>query len=275
MKSQIIKHSTPKVLARTFERGSYKKRCTCLCVIVLLVTAMLTNNKLSAQKNYVSIETGGFFGGPANSLANQMTASGFGAQVTTDFNLFNLDLLFGSSTISYPMIINTKTKYWLRFGRELKNNRSIEAGIGLIHNSMVSGFSEDIQTTDANNFLTGNGLTFENRVHAFTFNYIFNTKKHNAGIGAGPAIAFYKLTRSWGISGSSSFIQPGISTTAFWRFINGKIFFMALRADALLLVPHKIAGISVINDFGYKSTFPATAANTLNGDVTISIGFKF
>jgi len=250
------------------------KKINCITTTVLLAASLLIQIAATAQKNYISIETGSFFGGPAGKIGTQMTACGFGDLVNADYNLFGADL-FSTST-SYPITINSKTKYWLRYGRELTGNSSVEFSMGMIHNSRVSGFSEDPESTSPNIFyISGNSLTFENNIYAFSADYIFITKRHDAGIGAGPALALYKLSRFTPDASSTSSIQPGISTTAFWRFINHKVFFMALRCDAMFFVPHIIDAVSVTDENGYKSTFPSTKVNAFNGDLNVSIGFKF
>src|SRR4051812_17024517 len=67
-------------------------------------------SSLIAQKNYLSIETGYFYGGPDNKISSQLIASGFNAHLTTSYNFFGLG---GTTETIYPMISKTKTKYWL------------------------------------------------------------------------------------------------------------------------------------------------------------------
>ncbi|HTE01169.1 MAG TPA: hypothetical protein VK668_17910 [Mucilaginibacter sp.] len=235
------------------------KKNICKAVACIFIV-LLTRFTAIAQKNYISVETGAFFGGPAGSISSQMENSGFGMHAYgRDFPYTNL----------------TKVKYWFRYGRELPQNKSIEINYGMVHQSVVDGFASQ---PDGPNTFSGNGLLLDNKVTVFSGNYIFNSAKHNAGFGGGPALSFYKLGIEKIIypieSDSKNYLHPGISGTAFWRFINGKIFFMVARFDAMFFLPAKIDAIDVIND-GFHSYFPATNVNSFVGDFTIAAGFKF
>lgn len=234
---------------------------------------------LIAQKNYISIESGLFFGGPANKIESQMNTSGFNDNINYSFDLFNLfqgifGLGFQSVNLNdqYPKNKNNGGKYWIRYSREMKNKKIIELSYGKVHKSTVEGF--DI-TKDGDLF-EGNRLNYTNDISAITAHYIFPNKKGSAGIGLGPALAFTAITTQANTTiEKKNNLQPGISGAAYWRFINKKVFFMSLRGDAMLLAPATIDAITLTSPNGINSTFNTTKINSFVGDLTVSVGFKF
>ena len=257
-----------------------KKINTAACLAAILFCFCLPAS-LIAQKNYISIESGIPFGGPANKIESQMLLSGFGDDIVHDNSGIISDFfaLFGitintSSTEQYPNITAKGAPVWIRYGRELKNKKTIEISYGNIHNGTVSGF--DLTSSAQNNNYDGNHLQYTTELTAITAHYIFSTKNKSAGIGFGPALVFNTLTRDANsATDKKNIFQPGISGTANWRFINGKVFFMSLRGDAILLAPATIDAITLTSSKGYESTFNATKVNSFIGDLTVSVGFKF
>lgn len=235
---------------------------------------------LIAQKNYISIESGILFGGSDNKLESQMKSSGFGDKMTyssdlLDYYFSDLFAAFGLSTSysnQYPKISSKGLPVWIRYGRELKNKNIIELSYGKIHCSTVEGFD----VTGVGESFDGNILNYTTTLSALTAHYIFSTKNKSAGIGFGPAFLFNTLTREANnVTNNKNIFQVGISGTANWRFINGKVFFMSLRGDAILLAPATIDAITLTSSKGYESTFNSTKVNSFIGDLTVSVGFKF
>ncbi|HRH47605.1 MAG TPA: hypothetical protein PLP23_02565 [Panacibacter sp.] len=233
---------------------------------------------LPAQKNYISIETGFPFGGPAHKIESQMNASGFGDRIS--YTLSDLSFIFdifpglGSIQINsqYPKSSNVGGKFWLRYGHELKNKNYLELSYGKIHSSKVEGFDQ----AGTDQLFDGNRLNYTNNVSALTAHYIFPGKNNSTGLGIGPALAFNSITREANyVSEKTNHLQPGISGSAYWRFINKKVFFMSLRGDAIMLAPVTIDAITVTSSKGYNSTFNTTKVNSFIGDLTVSAGFKF
>ncbi|NNV55362.1 hypothetical protein [Limnovirga soli] len=232
-----------------------------------------------AQKNYVSIEGGLFLGGPVNQFKSEMTASGFGDRLS--YSLADLSFIFaifpdlGATQINtqYPKSTLNPGKYWVRFGHELKNKNYLELSYGKIHSSVVEGFDQ-LQTSDV---FAGNRLNYASNINALTAHYIFSGKNATTGIGIGPALAFNTITREANyFAEKESHLQPGISGTANWRFVNGKVFFMSLRGDVLLFTPVSVNAVTVTSYDGLKqSTFNGTKVNSFIYDMTMSVGFKF
>ena len=50
---------------------------------------------------------------------------------------------------------------------------------------------------------------------------------------------------------------------------------MALRGDAMLFAPASIEAVTLTSSNQVKSTFNGTKVNSLIGDITVSVGFKF
>ena len=124
------------------------KKINATCRLIAILICFCLPATLMAQKNYISIESGLFFGGPASKLESQMKSSGFSDKVTYSSDLFDyyfsdLFAAFGLSTShsnQYPKISSNGLPVWIRYGRELKNKKIIELSYGKIHNSTVEGF---------------------------------------------------------------------------------------------------------------------------------------
>lgn len=232
---------------------------------------------LFAQKNYISIEGGRFYGGVESKLNSAMSSTGFGDRISYrlgDIIPF-IDIFTDLGSISlndqYPKNSHNKGISWIRYGRELKNGKFIELSYGKMKSS-VEGF--DVTSTD--NVSNGNRLKYTFGISALTAHYIFSNKVRSLAIGIGPALAFDAITREANtIAEKKNTLQPGISSTASWRFVNGKVFFMALRGDAMLFAPASIEAVTLTSSNQVKSTFNGTKVNSLIGDITVSVGFKF
>lgn len=253
-------------------------------ILPVVLFCLFVSPPSHAQKNYVSFEGGYFYGNAEKQLNSQMESSGFGDMVshetyTGDWFFPLLTILFGSSGGStttvyedYPKSSKGNGKFWVRYGHELKNKKFLEMSFGKICNSAVTGFDkiENAETYDANI------LSYTTDVYALTAHYIFSTKKKNAGIGVGPALGFNTITKYANYeTDKKKVIQPGLSSTAYWRFINGEVFFMALRTDALFFVPATIDEVTLTSPKGNQSTFQTAKVNSFTGDITLSVGLKF
>ncbi len=91
-----------------------------MLLLTALVTGLFMMNTVKAQKgNYISIETGYVVTGSANKLNEQLKQNSFG-----HFDSFTfLGIELGGQ---YPRKSNDGGKFLIRYGRELKNNHSIE-----------------------------------------------------------------------------------------------------------------------------------------------------
>lgn len=251
-------------------------------ILPAMLFCLFISSTLYAQKNYVSFEGGYFYGNAEKQLNSQMEASGFGDMVsheayTGDWFFPLLSILFGGYSTTtvyedYPKSSKGNGNFWVRYGRELKNRKFVELGFGKIHSGAITGFDkfENTETFD------GNVLSYKTDVFALTAHYMFSTKEKSAGIGAGPALAFNKITRyANNETDNKTMLQPGLSSTAYWRFINGEVFFMALRTDALFFVPATIDEVTLTSPKGNESTFQGAKVNSFTGDITVSVGLKF
>ncbi len=191
-----------------------------------------------------------------------METDGFGDDLPGSF-------LFGGTT-SYPKKEKRGLRYWLRYERELKNNRSIELSFGNVNNSRVFG----------NNSRTRTSPNYQNILYAFKANYLFYTAKRDAAVGGGPAIVYYKLQPAEynpyipsGNIESKSYILPGLSVTALWKFVNTKKGFMSIRTDESFTTS---ATINKFTATGRGTTeFKGTKAGSFVGSVTVGVGINF
>ncbi len=250
--------------------------------LTAIILCLFLSATLSAQKNYFSIEGGRFYGGSENNIKSQMRASGFGDRVTYNFDELSFLLAFiipfwdPSTTINiteqYPKSSTGTGKFWVRYGREIKDKRFIELSYGKIHNSSVEGFD----VTGDEQEIDGNRLKYTTNIAAFTAHYMFLNKKRSLGAGGGLALAFDKLySEANNVVDTKHIIQPGLSGSAYWRFINGKVFFMSLRTDAMLFIPANIQTVTLTSPKGRQSIFQSAKVNSFSGDVTVSMGLKF
>ena len=258
-----------------------KKLTTKFCLQVIALCFCIPAS-LNAQKNYISIEGGRYFSGVKKDLNSQMISSGFGDKVFFNLDDFYglLDILFpfwsfsssGIYSEQYPQSSAGKDRFWFRYGRELKNGKSVELSYGKLPITHTEGFD----VTGSGENPDGNRLKYSAEISEFTAHYIFSDKKKSLGIGAGLAIAFDKITIEANSSiDTKKLIQPGLSGTAYWRFINGKLFFMSLRTDAIIFAPAAIDEIVLTSPKNVQSTFHGTKINKFNGDITVSVGIKF
>src|SRR5687768_5789011 len=97
--------------------------------ILLFTLPLFLMLNLTAQekKNYLSVETGGFFGNNNANLISAMKASGFDKRSEVDFlGLFTW-------TTDYPRKHVSGSQYRVRTGRMINHTKSIEAGFGQIY----------------------------------------------------------------------------------------------------------------------------------------------
>ncbi|QEC69522.1 hypothetical protein FRZ67_20265 [Panacibacter ginsenosidivorans] len=244
--------------------------------IIACILLILASSKVNAQKNYASIETGYFFGGPSKQIANEFKKNGFG-----DLSIFNLEfygIVIDSKTY-YPMISSgSNIKGRIRYGRELTKNTTLEINVSLLHKGEVKGY-------DNANIEEDHYINFSSRVTALSATYILNNTKKNSGIGIGPVMALYKLDITQRSSSndiynytsntssiSHTHIQPGLTVTGLWRFVNKPVYFMDLRSDFIMFSPVKASAVS-----GKETNFdfPSVKINNFYSSITVSAGIKF
>ncbi len=243
-------------------------------LVIILLSLIKATSAKAQNKNTLSVETGYFFGGPANKILNQMRVDGFGELIVYGpSNFFGLFSSNGGITY-YPYAKKRGIKFWLRYERELKNNRGIELSFGMINKSTV--FGHDSVTNGSRT--SRNFLTYDNILHCFKANYLFYTPKRNLAIGVGPAIVYYKLQPpKYGPHlnhESKSYILGGVSVTGLWKFVNRKQWFMSIRTDDSFTTSAKIIPFK-ITPSGTAAEFKGTKAGSFVGSITAGVGIKF
>ncbi len=244
--------------------------------LALVMIGLFIINSAKAQKsNYISIETGFVFAGPANKLNGEMKTNGFG-----DYE--ELILLGSSIGSQYPKKQNNGGKFLMRYGRMLRKTGFLEVAGGLMQHFTVKGY--DKKGSSPGPILGGsygNYLSFNSKIYQVSANYIFTNQKQNAGIGLGPSFIYYQLNRAFSSENSNNYSYskkyslPGASVTFHWNYINGKWLFLGVLSNLLLHAPVKIEGASYTDANGNKSQFKETKVGGVIGDISLSIGLKF
>jgi hypothetical protein len=208
-----------------------------------------------------------FFGGPANKIFDQMRADGFG-----DPSIFGAGKIFGIATrgtyTDFPAKSNRGVKFWVRYERDLKNNRGVELSFGMINRSTVVGYDSSTRIS----------LAYDNILYGFKAHYLFFTARRNAAIGVGPAVVYYRVQPPKHGLGfnyeTNTFLLPGLSLTGLWKFVNREHWFMSIRTDGSCTTPAKISGYTFTRE-GKTAEFKGTKAGSFVGSVTVGGGIKF
>lgn len=233
--------------------------------ICLLLSFGILLNISAQKKNYVSLETGVFFGNANQNIADGMRKSGFADKRTASFfGLFLWDT-------EYPIKRTDKSQYRIRAGHFIKNKMAIEAGFGLSYYGIVEGYDEG----------TGgaHSLAMTSQIHSLYAAIVLSDSTRRVGIGIGPALSFYKLTTS--ISGqpntSKTSVLPGVMATTYINVISRRFWFLGFRGDLSLTTAAKIDEININATAGNpkSSTFKSTKAGSFNGSVSLHAGIRF
>ncbi len=224
----------------------------------------------SQTKNYLSIETGATFSGMSNRLSDNMKTNHFGARVENNF-FFIFFFLPGST--QYPLTENRNSNYKVRYGHDLSDKVSVEAGYGHTCGTTVKGASSN--NTDVNLLYITSELSTAYAA------YMWKNKKSNAAIGIGPAVSICKVTQESPTTGTvlsqKNYLLPGVIFTGYWNFINKKVWFMGLRSDMTITAPAKTATVSITNphDNSFVSVSKGTGIGAVTNTFSVSAGIKF
>src|SRR5947208_345555 len=111
----------------------------------------------NAQKTYISIENGLFFGSPSKQIGNAFKSNGFGDTRYWGFNFFGLEVdghdNYPKSTGNSVSILNR-----IRVGHTLNTNSALEISVALPRKSKAEGYDASFE----------NYITFENKVTDFS-----------------------------------------------------------------------------------------------------------
>lgn len=223
------------------------------------------------KKFYFSIETGFFTSNTNNNLKDAMIASGFNKYVTYGF--------FGFiSTTRYPTVYTGNKRYRVRVGYQIKEGSVLEAGYSYSFGGNVYGADR----MEQNGYDYLNFLNITSKVHTLSFNYILQTKKASAGIGAGPVFVFFNTEKqSQGLpvttgTARENALHLAAGTMAFWNFINRKTWFAGIRADASFSGGHTISATDVVNTFDptLVSHFKESRVGNFMGSINFAVGFR-
>jgi hypothetical protein len=241
--------------------------------IFLLMTLIMCISVIYAQKkNYLSIEYGLTVSTMSNSIANNMKTNGFGDKLTSDFVCSLLDALNGNCR-QYPFKAPLKNSSKIRYGYNIKENASIEAGLGRTYRTSVNG-------ADANGKFV-NYLSINSELYTLCAAWILKNKKGNAAIGIGPVASIcrikHKNTESTVTLSDKSYVLPGIIFTGYWNFINTKNWFLGLRSDMTIAKPVATETVRIANptDKSFISVSKSSTICAVTNTMSISAGIKF
>jgi hypothetical protein len=221
-------------------------------------------------KNYLSIEYGPTFSGMSDKLSKNMKDNHFGARI--DYDVFFFFFFFSGST-QFPKHDTRNENYKIRYGHNLKERVSVEAGFGHTYNTIVRGASVSGQDV--------NYLNISSDMSTAYAAYLWKNKKDNAAIGIGPAVSICKITQEDPTSGTvlskKNYLLPGVIVTGYWNIINKKIWFMGLRSDMSITAPARTETVTITNphDTHFVSVSKGTTIGAVTNTFSLSAGIKF
>lgn len=240
--------------------------------IITLSVVFLFLRAGAQNENYISLESGHYYGNANKHISAAMTQSGFGDY--RENNSSWIDFITGNlSRGQFPYAQVGKLKYRVRAGHWLNKQNLLEAGFGLAYYGTVGGYDKMTSGTQSNR------LTITSRINMAYVTFTRSNPTHRIGLGAGPAFSLYKL-RSVANNNpdqTKSYLLPGGMATGFWNFISKKSWFVGVRGEMTLTTPVKINEIRVTNtdDPSFVSTFNTTKAGSFNSSIALNAGVKF
>ncbi len=228
-------------------------------LLVLLITAIVFT--ASAQnKNYLSIEAGGGFGNANANIFSAMQSSGFADKDYIDFFIFGWETQF-------PKKVNDGASFRLRGGHFFKKNSGAEIAYGKTFSGTVKGYDAGTNTY----------LFYTSDINILYAGMIFSDSVHRAGISFGPALSFYRLTRFVNRTEDqkNTSALPGGLVSAWFNFLNKKIWYWGVRTDLMLSSPVKIQSVSFSDPSGSTAKFKETKAGSVAGSIDFVLGFRF
>jgi hypothetical protein len=240
--------------------------------IILLKLAIIVSisSNYAQTKNYLSVENGISLSGMSNRLSNNMKENHLNAKVVYDAFFF---FFFFSGSTQYPIKDTRDINYKVRYGYDLKESISIEAGFGHTYSTTVRGaavISQEVNYLNINTDLS--------TVYAA---YMWKNKNRNAAIGIGPVVSICKIKQEDPTTGimlsKKNYLLPGVIFTGYWNFINKKVWFMGLRSDMSITAPAKTATVTITNphDNSFVSVSKGTNIGAVVNTFSISAGIKF
>ena len=244
------------------------KKSICLQLTLIMFISLAYAQK----KSYLSFEYGVTICGMSNSIANNMKTNGFGDKLTFDFVSTLFDALNGDCR-QYPFKAPLKNNSKIRYGYNIKENASIEAGFGRIYRTIVNG-------ADANGKFV-NYLSINSELYTLYAAWLLKNKKGSAAIGIGPAVSIcsikHKNTESKITLSDKSYVLPGVIFTGYWNFVNTKNWFMGLRSDITITKPATTEAVTINNatDKSFVSVLKSSTICTVSNTLSVSAGIKF
>ena len=227
----------------------------------LFFTSLLCHGQ---KKNYISLESGAYFGNANSNLETGMVSSGFGDKESVSFlGLFTIDT-------EYPRKKAGKTSYRIKYGHYLNKKTAIEAGFGLSYNGTVDGF-------DYRDYAQSNYLTLSSNINTLYIAWVKTDSPGKAGFGIGPALSFYKLSADLNrgtAKQTKNYLLPGVMIKGFWHFIARPSWFLGTGTELTGTAPAKIDAITITTPSS-ESKFKSAKAGSFNGNISITAGFRF
>ena len=227
----------------------------------LFFTSLLCHGQ---KKNYISLESGAYFGNANSNLETGMVSSGFGDKESVSFlGLFTIDT-------EYPRKKAGKTSYRIKYGHYLNNKTAIEAGFGLSYYGTVDGY-------DYKDFAQSNYLTLTSTINTLYIAWVKTDSPGKAGYGIGPALSLYKLSADMNrgtTNQTKNYLLPGVMLKGFWHFIARPSWFVGMGTELTGTVPAKIDAITITTPSSV-SKYKSAKASSFNGNTFITAGFKF
>lgn len=224
------------------------------------------------KKHYFSIEQGLTFTGTGSHMKDYMVANNFDATIDFDWGS-----IFGSpgsvvSSTKYPIQEKKITNYRIRYSYQRNKKTAIEAGIGHLYETLVTGINGN-----NNSF---NRLEITMNISNFYVAYLVKNKTESLAIGIGPTVSFCKIGQQAPYGNNrlqhETQLLPGATFTAYWHFIHQKNWFMGLRTDMAITAPAKIESSTINNSTapGLVSSTQAGKAGTMMNTISFTAGIK-
>ena len=230
---------------------------------------MLISITYAQKKSYLSIERGVTISNMSSKISRNMSENGLGDNI-----YFTTAFLSFSSTISkrYPIKKTRVENYKIRYGYNIKQTASLEAGFGRIYRTNVQG-------ADALGDYV-NYLNIKVQLSTAYAVYIWKNKKGNAAVGIGPAVSFCNIKQenyAGNILSDKSYAMPGAIFTSYWNFVNEKSWFIGLRTDMTITKPAKTNEVIITNadDNRFISVSKSSNAGAVMNTIALSAGIKF
>jgi len=236
-------------------------------VTLLLLAAITTSLSVFAQpsKWFVSVSSGYPFGGPLQSIKNNMKKSGLDASIfIPGGSFFGWEVL--PKMIEYPKG-KQQAPLLLKAGKKIDHHRSLFFSGGVSNVGEAQGHAPGTVDTAGYTSYGSSLLNVKFRVLQFTGGYEYSFPHTRAKVAIGPSLFLlrYKSTDGMIVNERHTAFAPGVATSA--RLPLGKekhLFGIDLVAELNLAVPAKMKTLSSGNDIYNQHDLAVLKSGTVN-----------